>query len=68
VHDLVGAGFRVIGHTVAATPASRTRDLEAKVAELEREVAVWKALAVERERHLQDLRAIVRRVESQGRA
>ncbi len=56
--DLAAAGFSLRGEQRdrAATPGRRIAELEARVADLEREVAVWKVRAEERERHLVDLR------------
>lgn len=61
VGDLAGAGF-VLSNLAgpAVTPTRRTGDLEKRVAELETDVAMWRALAQERERHLEDLRAALR--------
>ncbi len=58
VSDLVAAGFVLARgeQAAAATPGRRIAELEARVTDLEREVAVWKARAEERERHLEDLR------------
>ncbi len=62
VSDLLSAGFVLPGdeRPAAATPSRRIAELEATVAELERELAVWRARAQEREHHLDDLRAALR--------
>lgn len=59
--DLRAAGFVLPGNepATAATPAKRMVELESKVAALEQEVAVWRALADERDRHLADLRQVL---------
>jgi len=61
VSDLRAAGFVLPGQErrAAATPAGRVVELESRVAALEQEVAVWRALAEEREGHLADLRQVL---------
>lgn len=62
VSDLFAAGFVPPDdeRPAAATPSRRIAELETRVAELERQPAVWRTRAEEREHHLDDLRAALR--------
>ncbi len=68
VSDLLAAGFVLPGdeRLAAATPRRRMAELETRVAELERELAVWRTRAEEREHHLDDLQAAVRTLRPVG--